>query len=515
MHAARILATCLAALLPAAARAAVILVEDAAGLVAAIENARPGDELVLADGTYRLAGVTCATAATADAPIVVRAASPLGAVVELEGTEGFKVTGAHWRFEGLDVVGVCADHSTCEHAFHVTGAAHGFVLRTSRVRDFNAQLKVNAAQVDGTWIQPDHGLVERSELYDAAPRQTSNPVTKLNIDTGRGWVVRDNFIHDFAKASGDRIAYGAFMKSGGEEGLFERNLVVCSSTGDAGGTRIGLSFGGGGTAPAFCAPTFDAEVPCVVEHRGGTMRNNVVAGCSDVGIYLNRAAETQLLFNTLIETAGIDFRFATSTGLAQGNLLSGRIRDRDGASHTEVSNLASVSAEQFASWYEAPARGDLRIRGDVTALIGAADAHRDAPSDYCVRARPAAPTVGALEHALGSCATVPPPGPVEPGNGGSGGGGGGGHAGDVAGAGGGGAGGMGGSGAVDDPPARRRKSGDGGCAASGGAPGVCTLLPLLALRNRRRRRGMARSGGDPIRRRPADSAMIPPPPVRP
>src|SRR6185436_18347654 len=97
------------------------------------------------------------------------------------------------------------------------------------------------------------------------------------------------------------------------------------------GVYIGLSFGGGGTAAQFCAPAFDAGVPCAPEHTNGTMRNNVIVNCSDVGVYLNQAKGTKLLFNTLIATTGIDFRFAQSSGEARGNVVSGPFRTRDQA----------------------------------------------------------------------------------------------------------------------------------------------------------------------------------------
>lgn len=437
------------------ARAATIAVSTSIELSAAIAGAKPGDTIVLASGTYALAGVTCATNATAVTPIVVRAATPLAAVIELSGVEGFKVTGAHWHFEGLDVRGVCPNDSDCEHAFHVVGQASGFTLRDSRVRDFNAQLKVNAEKVGGAMKAPDDGLVERCELFDSAGRKTSNPVTKLNIDGGARWVVRDNYLHDFAKDGGNFISYGAFMKSGGSDGLFERNLVVCSTEGATADTRIGLSFGGGGTAPEYCAPAYDAGVPCDPEHTNGTMRNNVIAACSDVGIYLNRSAGTELLFNSLIGTSGIDFRFASTSGVAHGNVLAGAIKNRDGATHSEGPNLAGVSQALFDAWYIAPLAGDLRLKGDVSALLGQATPHAHVKDDYCARVRPAAsPSLGALEHSLGDCAT-------DPGGGGMGGGGMGGGGMGGGGMGGGGGAGVGGAG-----------GGMGGVGGIGGGPGA-------------------------------------------
>ncbi len=487
-------------LLPSLASAATVAVSDEASLLAAIAAAAPGDEIVLADGVYELgANVSCSTPGTAAEPIVVRAENPLGAQIRFDALEGFKVDAAHWRFEGLDIRGVCANDSDCEHAFHVVGAAHGFVLRRSRVVDFNAQLKVNASLVNGSYVAPDDGLVELCDIGDTSGRQTSAPVTKLNIDGGLRWTVRDNYLHDFHKDGGNTISYGAFMKSGGADGLFERNLVVCDAGASSGGARIGLSFGGGGTGNQFCAPAYDANVPCDPEHSGGTMRNNVIVGCSDVGIYLNRSSDTSLLHNTLIGTTGIDFRFASTSGHADGNVLAGTIRDRDGATHTEGTNLESVAQSSFDAWYVDPLAGDLSLLSTPTELIGAGSDLVD--DDYCARARPAtAQTLGALEHSLGDCATFPPPGPGEGGAGGAGGGGGGaggeGVGGEGSGAGGPAGPGVGSGGAGSGGDAAE---GDGGCgcraagaAAPRGALGWMVALTVALGSARRRLRSRAR-----------------------
>ncbi|MDQ3369114.1 MAG: PE-PGRS family protein, partial [Myxococcota bacterium] len=396
-----------------AAHAGTIAVSTAGELIAAIDAAQPGDVIVLADGTYALTGASCDVAGTAAQPIVVRAATPLGARIELDSLEGFRVTAAHWHFEGLDIRGTCAVDASCEHAFHVSGAADGFVLRHSRVMDFNAQLKVNASKIGDVHVAPDRGLVEYNELGDSRPRDTSNPVTKLNIDTGDDWVVRGNYLHDARKLQGDGVSYAAFLKSGGKRGLVERNLVVCATAGApgaTGGTRIGLSFGGGGTGNEFCAPAFDPAVPCSVEHDGGTIRNNIIASCSDVGIYLNRAPGSTILHNTLIGTAGIDFRFATTSGEATGNVLTGMVRTRDGATMTATANQQGVTLAMFEAMYRAPLAGDLVVTGDVSGLLGGAPGRADVPDDYCGVTRPAGRiALGAIEHALPGCETLRPP----------------------------------------------------------------------------------------------------------
>ncbi len=425
-------------------------VSTAAELVDAIDQAAPGDVILLAPGVYALTGASCDVAGTQALPIVVRSTVPLGARIDLDSLEGFRVTGAHWRFEGLDVHGVCAVDDDCEHAFHVSGDADGFVLRDSRVVDFNAQLKVNAAMVGGVWETPDAGLIEGNELFDTRARQTGNPTTKLNIDTGDDWIVRRNDLHDFEKAGGDGVSYGAFLKSGGQRGRFEGNLVRCTTRGEA-GTRIGLSLGGGGTAPQFCAPAFDASVPCAVEHDGGVIAANVIVGCSDVGIYLNRAANTKVLYNTLIATTGVDFRFGTTTGEAVGNVLASMIRERDGGTFTGDANLENVDAATFAAWYADPATGDLAVVGDVAPLIGVGPVRSEAATDYCGRPRPSDDfTLGAIEHSLGACGDEP----LAPDE-------------DLV---------------TDEPPAA------GCCQTGGGDPSALLFLALLALSRRARTR---------------------------
>jgi hypothetical protein len=386
--------------------AAVKNVSTVSQLQSALSSAQAGDEIILSDGTYDVGtNLSCAAEGTAALPITVRAANRHAARIRFNASEGFKVSGRYWTFDGLDIEGVCATDSACAHAFHVTGHAENFVLRRNRLRNFDAQLKVNATRnASGVYEMPHRGLVEHNEVYDTRARSTGSPVTKLNIDTGDDWVVRDNYVHDFSKVGG--ISYGAFMKSGGKRGVFERNLVICTKDAPAGNTRIGLSFGGGGTGNAFCAPAFDASVPCDPEHSDGILRNNVIINCSDVAIYLNKAANTKVLFNTLIATTGVDFRFASTTGEAHGNVLSSAIRVRDGGRFDAGTNLMNVAMTTWNGWYQAPLSGDLRIKGSVSQLIGAAAARASVTNDYCVRPRPVGSpnSLGALEHSLGDCA---------------------------------------------------------------------------------------------------------------
>lgn len=390
----------------AAACAGEVHVSDTQGLATAIRRAEPGDTIILADGTYNIAGKIQAVArGEAGKPIVVRAEHRLKALIRVSGLIGFEINASYWEFRDLDMHGVCADDSECEHAFHVVGA-DGVKLVGNRMVDFNAPVKVNAA-IDRK--MPSDELIEGNEIFDTHPRRTANPVNGLNLDNANRWVIRGNFIYDKHKALGDQVSYAGYVKGGGEAPLFERNLVLCARKDMSGGTRVGLSLGGGGMAPGLCAPHWDDNTPCDPETTGGVIRNNLIANCSDVGIYLNRAKDTQVLFNTLVRTHGIDFRFPSSTGEAKGNVLAARINNRDDANFTSEANLERQLSTTFEAIYQNADAGDFRLKGSPAALVGKGGADKRVSDDFCGRPRKGALDLGALQSSLGDCATLPAP----------------------------------------------------------------------------------------------------------
>ena len=380
----------IAALLAAShAAARLVMVHDSGTLADAVAGARAGDDIVLADGSYAITHKLWAKASgSVTAPITVRAEHPLGAHITSGVLVGFEVTGGYWHFAGLDITGVCRNDSDCEHAFHVVGNASGYQLSGSRLVDFNAQLKVNS---DGAHHLPADGLVENNEFFDTHPRHTNNPVTPVNIDNAVRWVVRGNWIHDFEKDGTGDGSYGAFVKGGSQRPVIERNLVACSSHDAAIGRPVGLSFGADGMDANLCPPHWDTTHPCSPEVTGGIMRNNIIDRCRGDGIYLSKARESKILYNTLTNTAGIEFRTPESNGVVRGNLMMGSIRAVDGARFHDGGNVSGViSRQKLASWQAAQPGRTAGPDPDVT-------------DDYCGRPRGKTLEAGALQASLGPC----------------------------------------------------------------------------------------------------------------
>jgi hypothetical protein len=357
----------------------------------AIAAAAPGDAIVFLPGTYRIRGdVVVNRPGAPGAPIVVRAEQPGTVTIEFDAGEGFRVSAPHWRFENLAIRGACAHQEFCEHAFHVVGGAHHFAAVNNTITDFNAHFKINAE--DGLF--PDAGLIEGNTLGNSAPRETRGPVTPIDLVAASDWTIRRNLVTDFIKAGGDQVSYGAFAKGAGARTLFEQNVVLCEQRLQGfPGQRVGLSFGGGGTGKPYCR-----DRKCITEQDQGVMRANLVASCSDVGIYVNAGARTKVLDNTLLDTAGVHVRFPESSAEIDGNLVDGAISERNGARLRLGDNLATPIALLYLGYhplrklYAAPEGLDFSWRE------AAPRREATAPSlDLCGTARKDAQRYGAFE----------------------------------------------------------------------------------------------------------------------
>jgi hypothetical protein len=370
------------------------LVSSGEELRRAVAAAVPGDVITLLAGTYRLRGNLPVTRpGSADAPIVVRAEQPGSAIVELDAREGFVVSAPYWRFENLELRGACAAPAACENAFHVGGEAHHFAAVNNRVSDFDAHFKING---QGGHF-PDHGLLEGNTISNGAPRDTGQPVTPVDLVAASDWTVRRNLVTDFIKSGGDGISYGMFAKGAGARTLFEQNVVLCEDRLQGyPGSRIGLSFGGGGSGKQYCR-----DRQCIVEHEQGTMRANLVASCSDVGIHMNAGARSTIVDNTLVDTGGIEVRFPESSATLDGNLVDGPIRARNGGVLHLGDNLATPIAYLYAGRH--PQRAPFAAPQDFDFKWREAAPRRQpgqgyvAGPDLCGSARPAQPRYGAFE----------------------------------------------------------------------------------------------------------------------
>ena len=376
-----------------------VWVFNTAALVQALASAQAGDAIRLAPGDYEAGGtgLKLGGAGRPGAPITVGADRLGEARLSFSTLEGLAVQQPYWVFQNLDIEGVCRDDKDCEHAFHVTGAATGTIIRNNRLRNFNAAIKINK-----TDVVPDDVLIEHNLIFNDKPRETTRPVTLIDaVATDRLHVVA-NVLADFARNGGDRVSYGAFAKGGGSDALFERNLVICEWR-HRGGSRVGLSLGGGGTDDGLCRAG-----RCGFEQKGGVIRANIVANCGNAGIYLRHAPDSRVENNIVRATRGVEGRFSDTRGRLVNNVIDGRVLGWDGARLDRASNIASIWRAALLKRstdgvFERPARGDFAFRSasDATRRGVAVSGQ---PRDYCGNAYdPNAPPIGPFEQSRGGC----------------------------------------------------------------------------------------------------------------
>lgn len=381
---------------PVATRAVSVTTAD--GLRDAMAGALPGDVITLAPGEYTFmrGELAARRPGAAGSPIVVRAESAGTVTIGMGISEGFKVTAPHWTFENLAIRGVCKHQLFCEHAFHVVGDADHFTARNNTVVDFNSHFKINARR--GQF--PDHGAIIGNTVTNTTIRDTSTAVTLVDLVSGSDWVIRGNVITDFIKGGSDRISYGVFAKGAGARNILEQNIVICEHLLRGPGQRVGMSLGGGGTGKQYCR-----DGRCITEQEDSVIRANLIASCSDDGVYLNSAARSTVSHNTVLDTGGIVVRFAESSADIEGNLVDSAIRSRDGGVVRAKDNFDTSITALYAGRH--PVRA-LFTGASVADLVwdGEAPRRKEQPAspvpDLCGAQRPARPSYGAFES-LAAC----------------------------------------------------------------------------------------------------------------
>ncbi|WP_420474433.1 right-handed parallel beta-helix repeat-containing protein [Noviherbaspirillum sp. ST9] len=370
----------------------VVRVDSTEAAMTAIAQARAGDVITFSPGTYRFRGqpVVVNRPGESGARITVRAAQAGTVNLELDNSEGFLVVAPYWTFENLVIRGVCKSHDSCEHAFHIAGDAHHFIARNNSIIDFNSHFKING--VDRK--MPDDGIIENNTLTNASIRLTDNPVTPIDLVAANRWVIRRNLITDFIKGQSNRISFGAFAKGAGADNRFEQNIVICENLlKGAPGQRVGLSLGGGGTGRNFCR-----DQRCILEQERGVIESNLVASCSDDGIYVNRGAGSTIFHNTLIDTGGIAIRFPESSADIEGNLVDGHIRSRDEGIVRKLDNLETFMTNSYLGLHPIRALYVTGKRFEWSGETPRRELMSRPPLDLCRENRPSHPAYGAFEN---------------------------------------------------------------------------------------------------------------------
>ena len=158
------------------------------------------------------------------------------------------------------------------------------------------------------------------------------------------------------------------------------------------------------------------EQNCTTEHRSGIMRNNIIINCSrDVGIYLNRAEQSQIHNNLLYNNLGIDVRFESSTASITNNIISGRIKNRNGGQSTSAGNViagdclgSTRSGCELNKIYQGPDHADFRMKNLDNPIWQTSAVAPQITDDFCGKPLPELTNPGPIQYANGlDCLETP------------------------------------------------------------------------------------------------------------
>jgi hypothetical protein len=379
---------------------AVVPVSSVAGLRSALAGAVPGTTLLLADGTYDLAG---GLDLNVNVPgITIRSASGERDGVVIEG--------------GGNNVAVLADDCTVadvtlRNPAHHNVQVHG-ELGVLRARIYNCRL-VDAGQQfvkvstgpGASGLFGDDGLVACS-LIEYTTHAPSNYTNGVDVLAGNGWVIRDNVLRRIRGPDGPSGPAILFWRNCTGT-VVTRNLLIDCWRGIALGLGPpdDLSRGGAGV---------------LYDHQHGLVENNVIVALeedADAPIENNYALGSRILHNT-IYTAGsvvpwsIEYRFPGTTAVIKNNLANRPVANRSPGEATAVEEGNVTDARR--SWFLDLEAGGFHLEEGSPAIDrGVLDAQTAEDIEGDIRPAGGLPDAGADEAgARSSC--VDPLAPAAP-----------------------------------------------------------------------------------------------------
>jgi hypothetical protein len=278
-----------------------------------MRNAEPGTAIIIKPGDYYFQqhNLQIGNAGTKENRIALMGLEFGDVTFYLYSLEGLYINKPNWLIKNIRFVGVCAEHFECEHAIHIVPGGDGTYVYNNVFKNFNSHIKVNGAfsEDKNAYMVVNDLKVVNNTFYNENYRNVTSAVTPIDIVGGERHLIESNIITDFSRkisSLNTSWTYGAFIKGESSNGIIKDNIVACSyllpyqSALDA---RVGLSFGGGGTADRYCPGS-----KCDYEHKNGTLKRNYIYNCfNDSSVYINKSISIEHEDNYFINSLAVGY----------------------------------------------------------------------------------------------------------------------------------------------------------------------------------------------------------------
>lgn len=371
-------------LLPSASQ---VEVRNTAELVAALGEAKRGQTLMLADGTYDLSSVEPLRIRVDSVGLYGASRDPAKVILKGQGFGGSNTN--------EEMIKIEAAHSTLAYVTIRDVRANGLKIQSGAntgllVHNVNF-IDICERSIKGPDVPVSVGGIVRYCLFEqvtpitgAIPNLNANGdyIAGMDMMKIEGWRIHDNTFKNIRGMNGGGRA-AVFLWNGCKNVVVERNLFI--------GCDRAVAFGN----PS--GPTSDMD--------GGVIRNNFIVAGAGIAIEVCHSNSSSIYHNTVYSTNPSFnrtlFFFENAAGNAvKNNLVMGRISIENGTAPDTAGNLFVASAP---NWFIHPASGNLRLASTATAAI---DKGVPLPvtDDFDGQARTGTPDIGADEYASGSTA---------------------------------------------------------------------------------------------------------------
>jgi PKD repeat protein len=374
----------------------VVNVSNVSQLQAAIANMQSGETVLIASGTYNLAGTLYVPQNLSN--IAIRGATGKAGDVIIKGDavidatapySGSAIWGAGSGISGSMPFGIwlgnvsnvtIADltlQNFVDDAIILNAGVQSPLIHDVTMLDTGEQLLKSNPNPSGGGV--NNGIVEYCTIgYSvAAPNNYTNGI---DVHTGQNWIIRDDlFKNIFTTNTATTLGPGALAGPAVLIWNGSKNATVAGNTFINCQREIALG---------LSDPTQITD-----DNYGGIIENNFIyrSGVQhgDVAIGVWNSPNTEVAYNTVILNGdypnAIEYRFSTTTGVKiLYNITDAAITQRDGASATVTGNVNNPKS----SWFVNESIGDLHLTSAATAAIGHGVYLSEAATDYDGQTRP-------------------------------------------------------------------------------------------------------------------------------
>ncbi len=379
----------------------IVNVASEAQLQDAMDDLRPGDTLLLANGVYNL---TRSLYINGRDNVTVRGASGCSDVVlagkGMDNPSYGNVYLGIWSNSRNTVIAHLTVRETYDNTVIFNGGAQSPHLFSVNLIDSGSQfIKANASDA-ANGIGVDNGVVEYCRIeYTSHPPATDHGAgagyfNGISAHAADNWTIRNNLFKNLHNPDSSPYWWNPAILfwNHSQNTITENNLFI--------NTDRAVAYGLTDIAGS--------------DHTGGIIRNNFVylapglmsaarKADSDAQIIVWDSPATQVFHNTVLTGANvnlsIEFRFGTAGAEARNNLADAPIGTRGGGSYAQSGNYLGANAAMFAD----PSSGNLHLLDNAEnreLVIDKVAALAGAPTDIDGETRPsgAAADIGADEY---------------------------------------------------------------------------------------------------------------------